>query len=213
MTGCGAGGNVVAVPGVGVYPGSFNPPTVAHVTIALTARERHGLDRVDLALSVSPLGKDDVAVPSFPDRVAVLRRVADEHHGLGVVVTERRLIADIAEGYDVVVMGADKWAQVNDPAWYADAAERDAALARLPTVAVAPRPPHEVPAHLRLDVPEDLLEISSSAVRSGRLEWMTAAARDFDARTGAWSDPDRYRPRHGTTERADRLCRPDDADL
>ena len=35
---------------LGVYPGSFNPPTVAHLEIALTAREHHGLHRVDFAV-------------------------------------------------------------------------------------------------------------------------------------------------------------------
>ena len=42
-------------------------------------------------------------------------------------------------------MGADKWAQVHDPAWYGvDAAARDAALAALPRVLVAPRPGFDV---------------------------------------------------------------------
>ena len=56
-------------------------------------------------------------------------------------MTDAQLITDIAAGYDVVVMGADKWAQVRDPAWYdGSTAARDAALARLARVLVAPRP-------------------------------------------------------------------------
>ena len=35
---------------IGVYPGSFNPPTIAHIEIALAARAHHGLQRVDLAV-------------------------------------------------------------------------------------------------------------------------------------------------------------------
>lgn len=181
---------------LGVYPGSFNPPTTAHVEIALAALHNHGLDRIDLALSVSALGKDEGAVPSFDDRVEVLRSVVADHDGLGLVVTELQLVADIAEGYDVVVMGADKWAQVNDPVWYARVADRDAALSRLPTLALVPRPPHPVPDENRLDVPDDLLEISSTEVRAGRVEWMADAARRFDDLTGAWSDPARYRRNH-----------------
>ncbi|MEC8920902.1 MAG: nicotinic acid mononucleotide adenylyltransferase, partial [Actinomycetota bacterium] len=30
----------------GVYPGSFDPPTLAHLAVADAARRRHGLDRV-----------------------------------------------------------------------------------------------------------------------------------------------------------------------
>ena len=125
---------------LGVYPGSFDPPTRAHIEIALAAAASHRLDRVDLALSISPLGKERVSVPSHEDRLAVLRASVADIEGLGVVVTEAQLIVDIAEGYHLVVMGADKWSQVNDPAWYeGDAVARDNALARLPTVALAPR--------------------------------------------------------------------------
>ena len=42
-------------------------------------------------------------------------------------------------------MGADKWAQVRDPAWYGDdPRRRDAALAALPRVLVVPRPGFDV---------------------------------------------------------------------
>ena len=163
---------------IGVYPGSFNPPTHAHVEIALTARESHGLVRVDLAVSAVALGKETVHRPPIDERVAVIRDSIADIEGLGLVVTEAQLIADIAHGYDVVVMGADKWAQVNDPAWYGhDPAERDAVLARLPRLALAPRPPHAIPAEHRLPVADNLLEVSSSAARAGRVEWMTEAAR------------------------------------
>jgi hypothetical protein len=168
---------------IGVYPGSFNPPTRAHVEIALTARVTHDLVRVDLAVSAVALGKEGVHRPQLDDRLGVIRDSIADVEGLGLVVTEAQLIADIAHGYDVVVMGADKWAQVNDPAWYGhDAAERDAVLARLPGLALAPRPPHDIPVEHRLPVAEDLLEVSSSAARAGRTEWMTEAAR----RSGLW---------------------------
>ena len=35
-----------------------------------------------------------------------------------MVVTDRVHLADIAAGYDALVLGADKWAQVLDPAFY-----------------------------------------------------------------------------------------------
>lgn len=133
-------------------------------------------------------------VPRFDERLEVIRASVAGIDGIGVVVTEAQLIVDIAADYHVVVMGADKWAQVNDPAWYDDDHEaRDAAIARLPELALAPRAPHVVPAESRLPVPDDLLEISSSAARNGRTEWMTEAARSFDTATGAWTEPHRYR--------------------
>ena len=186
------------VAGIGIYPGSFDPPTTAHVEIALAARRRHGLERVDLAISIDALGKPAAGStgPTFEHRIEVLRAVAADHEGLGIVVTEHRLVVDMADGYDVVVMGADKWAQVNDPAWYDSIAERDAALAALPVPAIAPRPPHEVPDEHLLDVADDLLDVSSTAVRAGRVEWMAAAARRFDEHTGAWTDLERYRREH-----------------
>ncbi len=178
---------------IGVYPGSFNPPTKAHLEIAHAAVAEYSLQRLDFALSVSPLGKAEVEVPSFAHRIEVIEASLRSHQSLAVVVTEAQLITDIADGYDLVVMGADKWHQVNDPGWYNDDVRaRDEAVSRLPTVALAPRPPHAIPAELRLPVAGDLLEISSTAARAGRTEWMTTAAAEFDAETGAWTDPARY---------------------
>jgi hypothetical protein len=90
--------------------------------------------------------------------------------------TEARLIADIAEGYDVCVIGADKWHQIHDLSFYGGSTEeRDAALGRLPILAVAPRhgsePVPEEAGTVMLVVPPAYLEVSSSAVRAGRHDW------------------------------------------
>ena len=179
---------------VGVYPGTFNPPTVAHLAVARAARDQRRLDRVVLVLSVRPIDKEHVDVPSFADRLAVVRAVAaDEGEWLDVAVTEHRLLVDIARGHDVLVMGADKWHQVIDPRYYGDDhAARDAAVAALPELAIAPRAGLVVPAHHLLDLDAGHDAVSSSAVRDGAHAWMCAAAADFDRRTGAWSDPERY---------------------
>lgn len=171
---------------VGVYPGSFNPPTIAHIEIALTARSAHRLDRVDLAVSVSALGKAEVQRPAFEERLAVIEASVAAVEGLGLIVTEHQLIADISAAYSVVIMGADKWHQVNDVSWYEGPAERDAAVASLPALALAPRRGFSVPDEHRLPVAADLLDVSSSAVRAGRIEWMTDAARAHHERTGTW---------------------------
>ena len=189
---------------IGVYPGSFNPPTKAHLEIAFAAVSQHALKRLDFALSRRPLGKATAEVPSFAHRLEVVEQSLLEHERLAVVVTEEQLISDIADGYDVVVMGADKWHQVHDPYWYKDDTQaRDSAVDRLPTVALAPRPPHVIPAALQLPVSEDLIEISSTAARSGHTDQMTLAAAQFDAETGAWTNPAKYQLWHSSEERAD----------
>ncbi len=180
-------------PKVGVYPGSFNPFTVAHQAIAEAAVEQHALDRLHLAISRTPLVKGALEIPTFAHRVEALTAVAREHDWLDVTVTSEQLLADIADGYDVLVMGADKWHQIHDTRFYGDdPAARDEAIASLPTVAVAPRPPLETPPELALDVEKHLGTVSSSAVRDGQTDWMHPAVREFDDRTGAWSDHDRY---------------------
>jgi hypothetical protein len=180
---------------VGAYPGSFNPPTVAHLAVARAAFEQCGLERVDLVLSRDTLGKEHHDLVRIDDRVRVLEAIAASRPWLGVRVTDHRFIADIAAGYDVIVVGADKWAQIIDPAWYdGSAAARDAAVARLPRVACAPRPPFPVPPEaVALDVHPDHHPVSATDVRAGRRDWMSDEAIAFDETTGAWSDPERYR--------------------
>jgi hypothetical protein len=175
----------------GAFPGSFNPLTLGHLAVAEVARTQCNLGEVDLIVSRVALAKEPVERPRLEDRVAVLRAAAASRPWLGVRVTDDQLIADIAAGYDVVIMGADKWAQVDDPAFYGGSTDaRDAAVARLPVVAVAPRPPFDIPDRVvALNVNHDA---SSTAVREGRTDWMAPEAAAFDERTGAWSDPERY---------------------
>jgi hypothetical protein len=181
---------------LGCYPGSFNPPTVAHLAIAAAAVEACGLDRVDLVVSRVALAKESVIRPSLDDRIAVLRSVVEARSPwLGLVVSDRQLLVDLASGYDVLVLGADKWAQVLDPSFYGSVAERDTAVAGLPALAVAPRPggPLPPPGATTLSLPPAAVEVSSSGVReAGRSEWMVEEAAAFDAVSGAWSDAERY---------------------
>jgi hypothetical protein len=173
----------------GCYPGSFNPPTLAHLAIAEAALEACGLERIDLVVSRIALAKEHVAHPAFDERVTVLEAmVAARRSWLGLVVSDRQLLVDLASGYDVLVLGADKWAQVLDPRFYGGAeAARDAAVAALPAIAVVPRPGHE---HVEmptgatlLRLPPHLAGASSSAARAGRVEWMAPEA----ASSGLWS--------------------------
>jgi hypothetical protein len=174
---------------VGAYPGTFNPPTVAHLAIAEAARRQGRLDRVDLLVSRLPLGKDP-AQPPLPRRLRVLEAIAATRPWLGVRLTDQQLIADVAAGYEAVVLGADKWLQINDVVWYADdPAIRDATLARLPRLLLVPRPPHALPSNLPPDavilaIDAEHGSVSSSAARAGRLEWMAP-----EAAAAGWWDP------------------------
>jgi Cytidylyltransferase-like len=166
----------------GAYPGTFNPPTIAHLAIAGAAQSQCGLDRVDLIVSTSPLGKrDHPELAALDERVAALELVAAPYDWLAVTVSPSQLLADIAEDYDYVVLGADKWAQVVDPAWYGGRARRDDALRRLPTVALAPRPPHPLPdprpGLLVLDIDPAHHEVSATAVRNGEHRWLAPQLR------------------------------------
>ncbi len=158
-----------------VYPGSFDPPTIAHLAIVAAARAH--VDRVRLVLSADALGKGTGRTP-VAERLAVLRA-----EGLDAVTTEARLVADIVAeaGAEAVVMGADKWAQVVDPAWYPSIAARDAAVAGLPAVLLAGRAgtvvPVAPPRLVVLDVDPAHASVSATRARAGEVELMAPAAR------------------------------------
>ena len=156
------------------YPGTFDPPTVAHLAIAEATLATGAVEGVDLVVNRSPLGKPSAL--ALDVRVAMLEAVAASRPWLDVVVTDHQLLADIADGYDVLVLGADKWAQVVDDRWYPSPAARDAAVARLPRLAVARRGDLELPAGcLVLDV--DLPGVSSTAARAGRRDLVPPECR------------------------------------
>jgi nicotinic acid mononucleotide adenylyltransferase len=159
---------------VGVFPGSFDPLTTAHLAVAEAAIEALDLTRLDLVISTVALAKPD-AHGSLDARVTAIERHIDRIPQLRARVTRHQLLADIADGYDVLVIGSDKWHQLHDAEFYGSAAERDAALARLPQVAVAPRagvaPPPADADVITLEVDDRLHGVSSTAVRAGREEW------------------------------------------
>jgi predicted RNA-binding protein with PIN domain len=172
----------------GVFPGTFDPPTIAHIAIAEAAIKWAQLDRLDFSISLVALGKEDLG--DVERRVAALQQLIGDRDDVGVEVTGAQLIADVAAGYDVVVMGADKWAQVNDPAWYASEADRDAALARLPRVIVAPRRGHEAEGVELLDVDPAYWDVSSSRARAGEHHLVARRRLIVDAMNVIGSTPD-----------------------
>ena len=167
---------------IGVYPGTFDPLTIAHLAVADAAVDQLGLSRLDLVISRRALGKEHLDEATIERRVHAVSEVIADRPELAIVVADAQLLVDIARGYDAVVMGADKWAQVIDPAWYGDDPDaRDAAVAALPRVAVAPRLGWSAPDAFRLEVPEHVAEVSASAVRDGRHEWAVRPPGDASA--------------------------------
>lgn len=159
---------------IGVFPGSFDPLTTAHVAVADAAIAAFHLERLDLVMSTVALAKDHGGHSPVDERRRAIEALGRPE--LRAEITELRLIADIADGYDVCVLGADKWHQIHDLAFYdGSASARDAALDRLPIVALAPRAgaPTPTPSDrvVVLEVDPVHAEVSSSAVRSGRHEW------------------------------------------
>jgi nicotinamide mononucleotide adenylyltransferase len=165
-----------------VYPGTFNPPTVGHTAICAAAITANRLTALDLVISHSPLAKSVIDAPSLSERIEIIEASVAHLEIVRVEVTDLRLIADIAAGYDVVIMGADKWHQVNDSAFYESEAHRDEAVQRLPLLSIATRGDDPVPTALRLPVPAHIDKISSSGARAGAIEWMTPEA----AASGLW---------------------------
>ena len=158
-----------------MFPGSFDPLTVAHLAIADAAVTQLHLARLDMVLSRVALAKEHGGHSPLEDRVGAIRAAAVRRGRpwLQARTTDLGLIADIADGYDVCVVGADKWHQLHDVAFYGgSAAARDDALARLPALAVAPRAGIVLPAGVVvLDVAPEHRDVSSTAVRLGRDDW------------------------------------------
>ncbi|HJM28155.1 MAG: hypothetical protein QF596_06175 [Acidimicrobiales bacterium] len=169
-----------------IYPGSFNPPTIGHLEIVQSAVRSLSLTQIDLTISEVALGKESIKGPSLEERVSVVQESLSSIPEAQVVRTSKQLIADIAEGYDVVVLGADKWAQLQDLAFYEDEAHMRDCLRRLPKLAVAPRNNIPVPEEILLEVSEGIAPISSSEVRQGKFEWMTKEAKEYGQANSFW---------------------------
>lgn len=163
----------------GVFPGSFNPLTIAHLEVARRARDEYDLDEVHLVVSEVALDKPAPPGPPFTERIALLEADASPFDWLHVRTTQLKLIVDIAAGFDVVIMGADKWQQVNNVSYYDDdAAARDAAIADLPTVVVAERAGLDIAGASAtvLRTPSDIHDVSSTVARSGNRDLMAPEA-------------------------------------
>lgn len=117
---------------VGIVPGSFDPPTTAHLALA-EALQQSGCARVFLLYSIRTLPKEDAPEAHPPlltdeERLQALVALASPREWLGAVVSSHGLISEQAEAASgmfpnarvVFGVGSDKVIQVFDPAWYGD---------------------------------------------------------------------------------------------
>ncbi len=135
-----------------VFPGSFNPPTTAHLAMLQQAQEfgyRHGGMGIYAAMSKRTTDKETVVRPLLVDRIILLETVLHNHvPETGILFFNRGLYVEQAEAVRAqfshvkqlyFLLGFDKIVQIFDPHYYED---RDKALRELFTLAeilVAPR--------------------------------------------------------------------------
>lgn len=143
-----------------VFPGSFNPPTNAHLALMSQARQyarshllstgaKNQAIRLYAAISKHIVDKEAVVRPSLLDRILLLDNVLRHHlRHTGIMLLNRGLYVEQAQGIHTYfpkmtklyfLIGFDKIVQILDPHYYKD---RDAALRELFALAellVAPR--------------------------------------------------------------------------
>lgn len=119
---------------VGILPGSFNPPTVAHLELARAARRRFDLDRVVFSLSSVVVDKERPEGLCREDRLLLLSLLARHRPWAAVGVVNRGLYSEQAPAFRACfgaveelwfIVGMDKVLQIFDPKYYDD---RDRAL-------------------------------------------------------------------------------------
>jgi nicotinamide-nucleotide adenylyltransferase len=174
-----------------LLPGSYNPPTTAHLALAHTSLQAIPRAGLALALGTTIINKEGTERATLLDRVLLLDQIARRVGQLGIFLTNRGLYVEQARAARaafprasqiVFVVGYDKIEQIFDPRYYQD---RDAALNELFALAsflVAPRANREaadVAALLQqpgnrqfqdrvqvLPFPEDYRDVASSEIRA-----------------------------------------------
>ncbi len=135
-----------------VFPGSFNPPTLAHLALLKQAWQFarvRGPMHIYAALSTHITDKEGVQRPTLLDRINLLETVLRNHvRHTGIMLFNRGLYVEQAEAVHSTfsqvtklyfLIGFDKIVQIFDPRYYKD---RDVALKELFDMAeflVAPR--------------------------------------------------------------------------
>jgi len=154
---------------LGILPGTFNPVTIAHLSLADA-----GLEMVDEVLFVLPrvFPHKEWSGASFEDRVGMLQRVLADQSRVSIACTDRGLFAEIAQECREAYGPAPKLSFLCG----ADAAERIAnwdygdtgAFSRMMQefdLLVADRGARFSLPHRRLPIPADHASVSATEVR------------------------------------------------
>jgi nicotinic acid mononucleotide adenylyltransferase len=173
-----------------VFPGSFNPPTIAHLALLKQARQfarEHGPMHVYAALSTHITDKERVERPLLLDRITLLETVLRKHaRHTGIMLFNRGLYVEQAVAVHSAfpqvsdlffLIGFDKIVQIFDSRYYED---RDLALHELFELAdflVAPR------AESGAEELSKLLDRSENRLYAGHIHALplSAAYRDISS--------------------------------
>ena len=135
-----------------VFPGSFNPPTNAHIALLQQARVfAHNYEPAYLyaAISKRTVDKETVERPTWLDRIDLLNTVLHTYlQDTGIILFNRGLYVEQAEALRAsfpeiqrifFLLGFDKIVQIFDPHYYKDRDASLVALFNLAELLVAPR--------------------------------------------------------------------------
>ena len=119
---------------IGILPGSFNPPTQAHLKLAARAQASFQLDHLLFTVSRVTIDKERIEGLGLEDRLLLLSLLVGSLGWTSLAVVNRGLYFEQARAFRRVlgplpriyfVVGMDKVIQIFDPRYYAD---REAAL-------------------------------------------------------------------------------------
>jgi len=135
-----------------VFPGSFNPPTIAHLALLKQAWQFarvHGTMHIYAALSTHITDKERIQRPLLLDRIILLEKVLRNHvRHTGILLFNRGLYVEQAAAVHSAfpqvsgiyfLIGFDKIIQIFDPHYYKDRDKALHALFELADFLVAPR--------------------------------------------------------------------------
>ncbi|GAC1459133.1 MAG: hypothetical protein PVS3B3_03180 [Ktedonobacteraceae bacterium] len=135
-----------------VFPGSFNPPTNAHVALLQQARlfaHAHQPAYLYAAISKRTVDKEKVERPTLLDRIDLLDRVLHTYlQDIGIMLFNRGLYVEQAQAVRIAfprvqriffLLGFDKIVQIFDPHYYEERDTSLVALFNLAELLVAPR--------------------------------------------------------------------------
>lgn len=113
---------------LGIFSGSFNPLTVAHIKMVEEARERFQLDELLLLLAKANVDKDVFGWP-LAGRILSLKRYAEDQNNISIGISSHGRYIDKVEALKTIypvdtefhfIVGYDTLVRIFDPKYYTD---------------------------------------------------------------------------------------------